>query len=799
MRKSGRLGDILGIIGCVIIWIVGFVVIGYLFYLAGFSTSVINASEHTWLVEDSFWFNMLCGILVLGTVGFACRRVPLFRAFVQHINTDADFYRLCRKRLLIFLGGLCIVMLIVLQKIPVNDQRTICDIVNSMMNHDYYAFERGGYIDEYPNQLGVVLFLYGLAHIVGSYNYLFFQLLNAVALVVIYYTMSELSDWMGHSAFIGICILGAGLLFWPAILYATFVYGTLLGLCLSLRAFRNMLKLIWPDQNACRKRGSRLLLHKCILLVVVLLEAWMAVVLKQNYMINAVALIIMAVLLTMRQGKIVSGFDAQKGAKQTGEPERVAHKSDVGHRLLMVMQVIVLIVGLFIMLLFSCRVVTKAAEKVTGMDIGSGILPLSWVAMGLQENSVRYDGWYNGYNVDSYHEANSSNERQESIIKEYLQERIQGFAENPSIAIAFLAGKNASQWNNPDFQAFWCVNSMRSSTNYSMLINRLFSVKGVAIMDQILNRWQFVVLLGAVLNCVLGKHVRRRKWNGSADGNGINELESFRGKKLAVVNYWDPVPLYCITVLIGGFVFHSFWEAKAQYTFPYFLLLIPVAVYGFESFFSILTDTRFCQQAMVITAPEANEKGARGKSFSKCITNPAILAVLCLMLGGVLISVGGKRSGLLQTVFLRTEDTEQYHQYLMDHVYVRLGEEEYLISAAGSVSGAESQVEVTIHLSTSDYDEKCWIFTEDNQTFMADDGTIRYSGDKVFPLAVSGIMYSDEQSWYLRKNGMGDEYYLIHVVDSKELALTRNTDTGEMELAYYDGSANQRWRIVEKK
>ena len=78
MRKSGRLGKIIGTIGCAIIWSVGFVVIGYLFYLAEFSTSVINASERTWLVEDSFWLNMLCGILVMGAIGFTCRREPLY-------------------------------------------------------------------------------------------------------------------------------------------------------------------------------------------------------------------------------------------------------------------------------------------------------------------------------------------------------------------------------------------------------------------------------------------------------------------------------------------------------------------------------------------------------------------------------------------------------------------------------------------------------------------------------------------------------------------------------------------------
>ena len=35
------------------------------------------------------------------------------------------------------------------------------------------------------------------------------------------------------------------------------------------------------------------------------------------------------------------------------------------------------------------------------------------------------------------------------------------------------------------------------------------------------------------------------------------------------------------TIFIGGFLFHTFWEAKGQYTLPYFTLLIPLAIQGY--------------------------------------------------------------------------------------------------------------------------------------------------------------------------------------------------------------------------
>ena len=35
------------------------------------------------------------------------------------------------------------------------------------------------------------------------------------------------------------------------------------------------------------------------------------------------------------------------------------------------------------------------------------------------------------------------------------------------------------------------------------------------------------------------------------------------------------------TIFIGGFLFHTFWEAKGQYTMPYFTLLILLAIQGY--------------------------------------------------------------------------------------------------------------------------------------------------------------------------------------------------------------------------
>lgn len=38
--------------------------------------------------------------------------------------------------------------------------------------------------------------------------------------------------------------------------------------------------------------------------------------------------------------------------------------------------------------------------------------------------------------------------------------------------------------------------------------------------------------------------------------------------------------LYAVIFFIGGFIFHTFWETKAQYVYQYTASLIPVASVG---------------------------------------------------------------------------------------------------------------------------------------------------------------------------------------------------------------------------
>ena len=62
----------------------------------------------------------------------------------------------------------------------------------------------------------------------------------------------------------------------------------------------------------------------------------------------------------------------------------------------------------------------------------------------------------------------------------------------------------------------------------------------------------------------------------------------FLGVLLSCVFLWckrDILQCLPVLVILGGILYHLLFEAKSQYALPYFILMIPLAAYGFCSLF----------------------------------------------------------------------------------------------------------------------------------------------------------------------------------------------------------------------
>lgn len=124
---------------------------------------------------------------------------------------------------------------------------------------------------------------------------------------------------------------------------------------------------------------------------------------------------------------------------------------------------------------------------------------------------------------------------------------------NPKYTAQMLLKKTASQWCDPLFEGHWILQQMKSDYDIPEQLQAVSAPVGSWHMSRLLNYLHIWILFGAAPLIFSGKE----------------EL--------------SPEMLLLMTVFVGGFVFHTFWEAKGQYTLPYFVLLIPLAVQGYWS------------------------------------------------------------------------------------------------------------------------------------------------------------------------------------------------------------------------
>lgn len=194
-------------------------------------------------------------------------------------------------------------------------------------------------------------------------------------------------------------------------------------------------------------------------------------------------------------------------------------------------------------------------EQRSGMELGSGMPKSLWVAMGMQEGE-RAEGWYNEFNFNTFVETGCDAEESNRLAKEAILESLEAFQRDPAYALRFYYKKTVSQWNEPTYEALW-VNQFHSG-EFSRIVQSIYDGKLYQLLNEYMNFYQLLIF-GAVLWCLL-KYRRR--------------AES------AEKEVWETERLFLPLVILGGFFFHTLWEAKSQYIFPYFVCMLPGAAAG---------------------------------------------------------------------------------------------------------------------------------------------------------------------------------------------------------------------------
>lgn len=250
------------------------------------------------------------------------------------------------------------------------------------------------------------------------------------------------------------------------------------------------------------------------------------------------------------------------------------------------------IIALTCMILFtgiSHSAVSAVISSKTGKDTPEGVPYIMWAAMGLSEGWLA-PGWINGMSDYVYKDSGYNKELTIWAGKNYIKQFIEKVADDPSYGVEFFVKKTASQWNNPTFRCFELFYDRDSEVEAPKILTNLFSegTRSNIILCYILNLAHALILFGTLMCIVFGlKHMR------------IEDMLTG-------------------IMFIGGFLFHLVWEAACEYTIPYFVLIIPYAVSGFE------------QLADWLTGLYKKRESVRRKALIK--RTPAIIAVAVLIL-----------------------------------------------------------------------------------------------------------------------------------------------------------------------
>ena len=200
-------------------------------------------------------------------------------------------------------------------------------------------------------------------------------------------------------------------------------------------------------------------------------------------------------------------------------------------------------------------------ESRSGQKIEGGLPVSSWIAMGMQEHRG-VCGWYNNMPKQVAEECNWDFKATENIVNDIIKQRMSDFTSNPTYGAGFYGKKILTQWNAPLYQSVYFSAKYEGEAKPASggLIEGLyetdagfFGVLGYA------DGMQFLVYVGMLLFFVFG----------------LKKEE-------------NPMHYVLLVTIIGGFLFSILWEAKARYSFPYFIMMYPYAGLGYAKVLELL-------------------------------------------------------------------------------------------------------------------------------------------------------------------------------------------------------------------
>ena len=664
--------------------------------IAAYGTSQL-AGSLVYETADSILLNIITAVFPIFLIAFL-KKVPGVSLALKRVEKDDILFSRFKNIMFYLLLIQGIIWVCGTQFIPDIDQKNILNAARAIRIGDLGMYSPGGYINYYPHQMGMVLFCWALSFVVGSWNFLAFQMLNALFYALIWRSLADISGYFGMSRGTQLGTQLLGMLFIPLLFYCSYVYGIILGLGLALLAIRSTLRWFETEKQIHAAAAG--------------LFFGVSVFLKENYLIFAVGVLIFSVMEVLRLKK-----------------RRMA---------IVMLWILVCLVGF--------KTVSKSAfQRLNSSDQAQGVSRVAWVAMGLQDDPNFCPGGFNYSNEYSYSDSGYNTQAQSSVAFENILSTLNDFSTGKRDAAEFFLRKISSQWNNPTFMSFWIIRMMSSVMEES---NWLWSIKDVVGMNNVLrflNPLQFALLFGAtiyILSCRDNKEYERS--------------------------------LLLLMIFCGGFIFHIFWESRAEYALPYYVLLFPYAAAGYCRAIQYTGFLIFHKEEKV--QAEAVASGL------------VIVAVLVVCLGAVCLTAFGK------TAVLRAS-TEEYADYLYAREVTR---QPYFSSYRTEIVPFGNMDNTLWYHTLPNTSPSLLIDAQERDVIemvsVAGENRLRIARRLYITSQENGTVtlspYADDQSQIWHYLPCGNDTYAI--VNENDMALTMFTD-GSIHLLPFTGDEKQGW------
>lgn len=420
--------------------------------------------------------------------------------------------------------------------IPAADSASVYTIAQALASGQTQVIHpTDSYLSYYPQQMGLVAFyeviirLWNLLPVSYAAHYIIQCVNVAMACFTVFFQYKITCLLSSDNDRAAVCYLFLAMLNAPLIFYTSFVYGEIPSFALLSGGLYLLLLFLQKTELSFRQRllsltGSLLMLVS-------------GVALRKNSLVVMIAVVIVVLWEWMRQQRISLLLFAA-------------------------------------LLTAGCLTVQPAIQRFyeyrAGNVLSTGVPAISYVAMGMQESS-RGNGWYNGFNFDTYEDSHLNAAITAQKSKNAISKSLSAFRASPGFAFQFYRDKFLSQWTDG---SYFCRQATAAHSDGRIkYVEELYTGRLATPFIHYCNIYQLLIY-GGSFTCMLP--LCRRRTQAPAVG----------------------LPFYVgMIAVLGGFLFHMVWEANSRYIFPYFLLLVPYAALGLDRIYPFLNKSRHCEDA----------------------------------------------------------------------------------------------------------------------------------------------------------------------------------------------------------